>query len=323
MRRCIDSLLIKRNDIEIIIIDDCSSDNTFKIAKDYEKKYPSIVKVIKHEKNLGHGGGINTGIKHAEGKYIKVVDSDDWVDRLAYNKIIKKLVEFIKSDHNVDMLISNFVYEKKDAIHKKVMSYKKVFPQNKVFSWEEVCKFKCNQYILMHSVIYSRNMLLECNLMLPENMFYVDNIFVYKPLPYVKKMYYMDVDFYRYFIGREDQSVNEDIMIKRIDQQIFVNKLMMECADIEFIKNLKLQEYMLHYLKIITTVSTVLLLRSKSLKNLEKKDELWLYIKNRYPWIYQRINKHWLSAVVNLPYILIKDIVRIFYYISRKSIGFN
>ena len=67
---------------------------------------------------------------------------------------------------------------------------------------------------------------------MPKHTFYVDNLFVYVPLPYVKNMYYLDVDFYRYYIGREDQSVNESVMIKRIDQQIKVNKLMVAAYDL-------------------------------------------------------------------------------------------
>ena len=84
------------------------------------------------------------------------------------------------------------------------------------------------QYILMHSVIYRTELLRQCGLELPEHTFYVDNIFVYQPLPHVKTMYYLDVNFYRYFIGRDDQSVNEQVMIGRIDQQIRVNKLMID-----------------------------------------------------------------------------------------------
>lgn len=83
-------------------------------------------------------------------------------------------------------------------------------------------------------------------------------------------MYYMDVDFYRYFIGREDQSVNEKVMISRIDQQIRVNKIMIDDVDLNKVSNYKCRHYMINYLEIITVVTTVMLLRSGTEENLRK-----------------------------------------------------
>ena len=76
----------------------------------------------------------------------------------------------------------------------------------------------------MHSVIYRTKILRECGMELPKHTFYVDNIYVFQPLPYVKNIYYLDVCLYKYFIGRDDQSVHESVMIKRLDQQYRVNK---------------------------------------------------------------------------------------------------
>ena len=86
--------------------------------------------------------------------------------------------------------------------------------------------------MLMHSVIFRRQMLLDCGLELPKHTFYVDELYVYLPLPWVKRMMYLDVDFYHYFIGREDQSVHEEVMIRRIDQALKVNRLMITGVDL-------------------------------------------------------------------------------------------
>ena len=132
----------------------------------------------------------------------------------------------------VDMFISNYVYEKEGKKRKKVMQYRTAFPTDQVFTWDDVKFLHVGQYILMHSVIYRTQMLKDCALELPKHTFYVDNIYVYHPLPYVKKMYYMDVNFYRYYIGREGQSVQEKVMIGRIDQQIRVTKLIIDDCDV-------------------------------------------------------------------------------------------
>ena len=253
MKNCIDSLLEGQDLVEIIIVDDGSKDNTAAIADEYAAKYPDIVKAV-HQENGGHGEAVNTGLRNATGLYFKVVDSDDWVNKEAYLAILDKLREITGGPQTLDMMISNFVYEKQGAKRKKVMRYKSYMPENKIFTWKEMGRMPVGKYILMHSVIYRTGLLRDCGLELPKHTFYVDNLFVYQPLPHVQTMYYMDVNFYRYFIGREDQSVHEDVMIRRIDQQLFVNRIMIDT--IAGAKNIEknIRRYMLRYLDIIIRI---------------------------------------------------------------------
>ena len=231
MENCIKSLLPGGNEVEILIVDDGSTKDTpAEIADRYEKEYPGICKAI-HQENGGHGAAVNAGLKAATGIYFKVVDSDDWVNEQAYRQVLDTLRRFVYGKDTLDMLITNFVYEKQGAKHKKVMNYNLALPKNEIFTWSDVKVFVAGQYILMHSVVYRTELLRDCKLELPEHTFYVDNIFVYEPLPHVHTMYYLDVNFYRYFIGRSDQSVNEQVMIGRIDQQIRVTKLMLGYYD--------------------------------------------------------------------------------------------
>ena len=303
MRRCIDSLLPGGEDVEILIVNDGSTDNTKDIAEEYRERFPSMVKVINKE-NGGHGSAVNAGIQNAAGLFYKVVDSDDWVNQSAYMQILSVLREIIRDGRSLDMLISNFVYEKEGEERKKVMKYHHALPKDQIFTWKDVKHFRVGQYILMHSVIYRTNLLRECGLQLPEHTFYVDNIFVFNPLPYVKTMYYLDVNFYRYYIGRADQSVNEKVMIGRIDQQIKVNKLMVDYYVEEMPRihaNVKVKRYMRNYLDIITTISSVLLIRSELEENLEKKKELWTYIKDKDKWLWARLRYGLLGNAMNLP----------------------
>ena len=142
----------------------------------------------------------------------------------------------------------------------------------------------------------------------------------------MKNMYYLDVNFYRYYIGRADQSVNEEIMIKRIDQQIRVNKLMIDYMvdnKMKIIGNRKLYRYMLNYLDIITTVSSVLLIRSGTEDNLEKKKELWKYMKEKDWVIFKHLRFGILGSTMNLPGRGGRKISVDGYKLCRKIFKFN
>ena len=325
MRNCIHSLLAGGEEVEIIIVDDGSKDGTAAIADEYAEKYPTIVKAV-HQENGGHGEAVNAGLRNATGLYFKVVDSDDWVSISAYKEILKTLEKLAGAKPMVDMLISNFVYEKEGVKRKKVMSYRSAFPQDQVFTWDDVKFLHKGQYILMHSVIYRTKLLRECGLELPKHTFYVDNIFVYHPLPHVKYLYYLNVNFYRYFIGRSDQSVNESVMIGRIDQQLKVNRIMIDdykLSDPRQVQNRKLRHYMKNYLEIIMVVSSIIAIRSGTEENLEKKYELWKYRKKKDPKTYYELKWGVLGRTMNLPGRTGRKISEVAYKIANKFVGFN
>ena len=325
MERCVDSLLKGGEDVEIIIVNDGSSDETPAIADRYAKEYPTIIKAV-HKENGGHGSAVNAGIDRASGLYFKVVDSDDWVKEEAYLKILETLRELTGGERVLDMLISNFVYEKTGENRHKVMRFKHALAVDEMFTWEDVKHFHKGQYILMHSVIFRTKLLRECGLKLPEHTFYVDNLYVFEPLPFVRNMYYLDVNFYRYFIGREDQSVNEEVMIGRIDQQITVNKLMIDYMienKSRITASKRMYQYMVSYLDIITTVSSILLIRSNTKENLAKKKELWDYLKKKDWMLYRKLRYGLLGLCMNLPGRSGRKISVEGYKICRRFFNFN
>ena len=111
MAHAIESILPGGDEVEIIIVNDGSKDKTSQIAHEYMDKYPDIIKVIDKE-NGGHGDAVNAGLANASGKYFKVVDSDDWVDEEALHKILMLMRHLEEDNEQIDMLISNYVYEK-------------------------------------------------------------------------------------------------------------------------------------------------------------------------------------------------------------------
>ena len=302
MEKCIQSVLAGGEDVEVIIVDDGSTkDETAKIADEYAAKYPTIVKAV-HQENGGHGQAVNTGLAHATGKYFKVVDSDDWVDLKSYRRVLATLKKFDEAEEP-DMVIANYVYEKVGAKRKKVIHYDNVFPEETLFTWNDIGHFKMDQYILMHTVIYKTELLKKCGLQLPKHTFYVDNIFVFEPLPYVKKMYYINTNFYRYFIGRDDQSVNEQMLKKRIDQQMKVTRMVIAGADLTKIKEKepKLASYMYRNISIMMAISSIHLLLIGNEEALEKRKNLWGEIKTSNPKLYYKLKYASLSGWTDLP----------------------
>ena len=320
MKQGIETLLTGGEDIEIIIVNDGSKDDTGKIADEYAAKYPNIIKAV-HQENGGHGQGVNTGLRHATGKYYKVIDSDDWVDEEALQEVLAKLKELSKD--NLDLMIVNYVYERVNLGKQKAIDYKSALPVNKIFTWDDIKHFRIYQYILMHSAIYRTQMLRDCGFTLPKHTFYVDNIFVYQPLPYVKSIYYLDVDFYRYFIGRDDQSVNEDVMMGRIDQQIRVSKIIIDSHDVMKLESKKLKDYMTNYVSMMMTISSVFLIKIGTDESINKKDDLWDYLKKGNEELYREVRRGVLASALHLPGRPGKAIVEAGYKAAQKIFGFN
>ena len=326
MEHCINTVLAGGDEVEVIIVDDGSTkDNTYEIAKRYEKEYPDIVKAV-HQENGGHGEAVNTGLKHATGRFFKVVDSDDWVDGKSYKRMLATLRSF-EEGSEPDMVIANYVYEKVGAKRKKVIHYENVFPVEQMFTWDDINigDFKVDQYILMHTVVYRTQLLKDCGLELPKHTFYVDNIFVFEPLPYVKNMYYVNTNFYRYFIGREDQSVNESVMISRIDQQIRVNKIMIDlyAKHESMLSCPQLKEYMLHYLETIQMVTSVLLMKMNTSESEAMRDDLWHYLEEKSPDAYKILKSSVLGKFTKSHNKLSHKLTMGGYKIAQKWIGFN
>ena len=327
LHRCLDSLVPGPADTEVIVVDDGSRDATAEIAQGYAERFPGIVRVIS-KPNGGHGSAINTGLAAARGRYLKVVDSDDWVDRDAY----LSLLDLLRGRHErgeveIDAVVSNFVYEKDGKRLKRAVRYRDVLPVGQVFDWDDVAAFGVSQYILMHSLVYRTALLRECELVLPEHTFYVDNLFAYMPLAHVRRLYYLDVDLYRYYIGRSDQSVNESVMISRLDQYLRVTRTML--AHLQEVRGRTdvskgLMRYLVHYAKITAAVSSVLLARAGTPEALAERDRFWREVRAMDPWLYSRLrSRSIMGQVANLPGRPGRSLSVLAYLVAQRAVGFN
>lgn len=323
MNRCIDSLLTGGDRIEIIIVNDGSSDRTGEIADEYQAKHPDIVKVI-HKENGGHGSGIMAGLKEAQGLYYKVIDSDDWVDLDSLQKVLNLIETFQKNDNLLDLIICNYVYEN-EGKKPHTVHYHGIYPKDKEFTWSDCGSFDFTRYMIMHSIFYRTQLVKECDLQIPLHTFYVDNVYLYIPLPRVNSMYYLDTDFYRYYIGRSDQSVNEAVLIKRVDQQLLVSKILLESHDIFKIKETrpKLFKCMFNYVGIMVTITALLLTLEGTKESLKKLKEYWKYIKETHPKLYKRLRYRSLAGLYAYTNRFIRMITIFGYRVVQKIYKFN
>ncbi len=324
METCIKSLLPAGEDIEILIIDDGSTkDNTLEIAQRYEKQYPGIVRAI-HQENAGHGGAVNTGISEATGIFFKNIDSDDWADTDVLLKIIGILKDFESKGTKIDLFLANYIFDREDSNKKKVMRFKGAFPKGRPFTWDEVGHMGQSQFIMMHTIIYRRDVLLKSGTLLPKHAYYVDNIYAFQPLPYVKTIYYLDEALYHYRIGRSDQSVNVEIQLKNIDQQIMVDMRITDLY-VNRPKNLspRLEKYLIAFLKLMYCATSAILLVGGTPEHLSKKEVLWNYLKDSDPVAYKKIRKSFMGGWMNIPGALGRKISVLGYKISQKIFAFN
>lgn len=323
MKKAIDHAVLGGEEVEVLIIDDGSTDSTLAIAKEYEQRFPGVVRAI-HQENKGHGGAVNTGIAEASGVYFKVCDSDDWLDYDSYIQVLEVLKKAIHGPQTLDCMFCNYIYEKVGAKNKHGMRYVGSFPEGRIFTWDEMLRpLNAHRYVLMHSLVLRTELLRESGLVLPEHTFYVDNLVAFVPMMYVKTMYYLNVPLYRYYIGRADQSVNESVMLGRIDQQLRVTKMMIDSYRPELVKKKNQMEYLVHDLGIIMIISTVLLLRIGTDEALAGKKELWDYLRKKDLFLYLRIRRSFLGRAINMPGKAGRKFVVKGYQLTQKFYGFN
>ena len=272
MRGCVDSLLVGGERVEIIIIDDGSTDATGAIADEYASKYPTLVKVI-HQENGGHGEGINQGAKHATGIYFKVVDSDDKMSE-DFPAFLDAL-ETCEKEGGVDMVVTNYYYVHTDGVGDRSIDYSNALPQNRIFEWKDIKRFRLHQMLTIHSSTFRTSLLKAWDEPLPRKIFYEDNLMICKNLPSVKKLYYFPKDLYRYWIGRPDQSVQEAAVTRRYTHQLTVSEKSFMACNLDTIEEPKLKKYLKHELFMLFGMAVTFARLNKSDEADANLEKMW------------------------------------------------
>ncbi len=219
MDECLPFFLDERilNDVEILIINDGSKDNTSMSAEKYVKRFPDTVRLITKE-NGGHGSVINRGIEEASGKYFKVVDGDDWVVTENFAGLVEKL-----KHTDADLVINPYI---KYHIGRKTENVVEM----PIHDYDTVKKFdavaKDLNTLELHGITFKTSILKENNIKMQEKCYYEDSEYDLYPIPYIDTIVFYKEPVYVYRIGSPTQSVNMSNAVKNLDMHYKILKNM-------------------------------------------------------------------------------------------------
>ena len=197
----LDSLVDTRimDDIEVLIVNDGSSDNTKQLASSYENKYPNTFKLINKE-NGGYGSTINTSLKIATGKYYKLLDGDDWYD----TEQLVKLLEVLKECTSDLVIIPNIEVVDETGEQTKIKPFENVV-EGEEFTYE---KYPKGNRISMHQACFRTKAIQNKGIEIREHCFYTDTEYLLKSMSKCKTIIYYDIPVYMYRVGLDEQSMS-------------------------------------------------------------------------------------------------------------------
>lgn len=287
IKKTLDSLIIENmNLLEVLVINDGSSDNTLQIAKEYEKKYPDTFKIIDKE-NGGYGSTINTGIQYATGKYFKQLDGDDWYVTKNLNDLCLKLQTI-----NVDMLYTPYIkHNIIDGTEKVVEN--DITKHLEVTDLEEAIKY-ANPVFYMHNIAFRTEILKSNNIKIDEKCFYTDTEYVLFPTIYCKTISILNIPIYVYRYGDENQSIGKVGKLKHYKDHLKMsNSLLLKVNDIQQLP-FNLSEYFKEYLASIYSsgIANYLMILTPTKENYKLIKEYDKKISDTSKDIYIKMNKY-------------------------------
>ena len=227
----------------------------------------------------------------------------------------------------MDALFTDYVHDRVGKAN-RLARFDNVFPAFRRFSWEDTARFDRRQHLMMHAVIFRRGVIRASGLDLPRHTFYVDSLYVLTPLAHVRRMYYLPATLYHYFIGREGQSVDAEVMVRRVDQHMRVTRLALRTlpSPTEVASGLvptELYTTMLHSVQALCAVTSATLARGGTTEHVEMRRSFWRDVSEETPWIYARVRRSLVAAGSNLPGQAGRRVTSLAYHVARRVVGFS
>ncbi len=269
--------------LDIIIVNDGSSDNTPSIANKYADMHPSSVRVI-HQENKGHGGAINAGCLDAVGKYLKVIDADDTVNTENLNVFINELEGL-----DCDVVLTHYnTVDITNGEIKKWMCYPSEF--GKKYTIDEVVS-NWNDYsrcMTLHGITYRTDFYKSIGYNLSEKVFYEDHELSTFPACFAKSIVPLDIFLYNYRIGDMSQSVSDKNRLARMkDMQFVLQRFAEEYRALP--EDEHIREFVSQKAKIllVSYLTTALLVDNNKKTGKKNASEMMRFIKDNLPRAYE------------------------------------
>ena len=277
--KCLDSLIIEEHlmsQLDIIVVNDGSKDSSSEIAHTYEKRFPDSITVI-DKQNGNYGSCINAGLEVATGKYIRVLDSDDSYD----NKIFQLFVEQL-AHLDVDLVVTNYaIVDESD----RVIDTKKC---NMIAGQESFLNDYKGDRISMHAITYKRNVFNGWNYHQTEGVSYTDTEWIIVPMLHVVTMIYLDLNVYNYLVGREGQTVDKKVFVKKcLELLLVIKNILTTTSNMYFRNKCYVDKCIMHTLEYL--YHTIIIYGNKKQNDLLKVFDKEL--QNDYNFYFKKLNQ--------------------------------
>ena len=286
--RCLDSLASAEQAelLDVLLVNDGSKDNSLQVAQDYAWRYPGVIRVI-DKPNGNYGSTINAALPVAVGKYVKVLDSDDWFDTSALDELLSAIASL-----NADILHTPFTQI--GATTREVYRYntmgREPYEYGKVYELDEILPDGYIRFFLMHALTYRTELLRQIGYKQTEGVSYTDTEWSCYPTFYAKTIVFLDINLYQYNLDREGQTMAPEVLMRSVRQLQTVTDAMLEYyethkADLSEVRARWMEQYYINRLRILYKIYLLDMPRADfNPADLEAMDQKYMPIIERNGW---------------------------------------